>query len=321
MLWHDPNMTALVNIERPSRNRLPVLAVVLAVVVAFVATACSSSTATTTTTSASVSDDQPATEATEETDTEGAGSEDAEGGAEGGADSEPTETPVPTAAPTATAAPAPTAEPPEEPESSSSGFASDEDFCRVARELDENDPFEDAELDPFSPEFFEAAGDIYDSLVAIAPDAIRDDIEAVRDELSDISEQLEAIDYDFTDPAFGEVMQSLDSGGIDQAAVRIEAYLSEACGIEAAAGEDFDAPELDADDIPALGLDEDALAALGSIGPEEAALLLGQLGLDPDLQACLFEKLPELTASQDPAILTQEICGTTLLEIVSGLTG
>ena len=111
-------------------------------------------------------------------------------------------------------------------------------------------------------------------------------------------------------------METLDGGTVEDAGIRIEAYLRDACGIDVAAVD-----EVEIDDIPALGLDDDALAGLSEIGPEEAALLLGQLNLDPELQSCLFEKLPELTASQDPAILTQEICGTTLLDILSGLNG
>ena len=300
------------------RSRLRIVAV--AFVFALVATACSSSTATTTTASAG-----------DEADT-AAETSDAQAESESESESES----APAEAPTATVTPVPTEEPEPEPtdepeddaeqnESASSGFASDDDFCRVARDLDENDPFEDADLDPFSPDFFEVASELYDSLLAIAPDAIRSDIAVVRDELIGVGEQLAAVDYDFTDPAFGEIMESLDSGTIDDSAMRIEAYLSEACGIDVDDLDDLDDSIDDAEDaleaMPDLGLDEDALAALSQIGPDEAAMLLGQLVSDPELQACLLEKLPELTASQDPSILTEEICGTTLLEIVSGLSG
>ena len=293
----------------PTHAALRLLA--LSLVLVLFGAACSSSSTTQTTATA---DDEPAAvESDDEGSTEESSTDDA---------AEPTAEPEPADEPTAEPEAEPEAMDDDEPsedsstETSTAGFASDDDFCRVARDLDENDPFEDADLDPFSPEFFDAARELYDGLLAIAPDEISGDVELVRDELLTIGEQLAAIDYDFTDPAFGEVMETLDSGSVDASAMRIEAYLRDVCGIDVDAVD-----EVDAEDMPALGLDEDALAGLSEIGPEEAAMLLGSLNLDPELQSCLLEQLPELTASQDPAILTQEICGTTLLDVVSGLTG
>ena len=297
----------------------------LAVALLVFASACNSSTTTTTTAPASDDSSDQTVDPTPVPTPAPAGDTDDEPDADPAADTDDEPDDEPAAEPTDEPDDEPAAEPADEPTPepepteapAASGFASDDDFCRVAREFDESDPFEDADLDPFSPEFFEAALGIYDSILFIAPDEIRADIELIRDELTKINDQLAAIDYDFTDPAFGEILESLDSGVIDAAALRVEAYLAEVCGIDTGA---VDEVELDAvDDLPSLGLDEEMLEGLSNIGPEEAALLLGSLGLDPELQQCLLTQLPELTASQDPEILTQEICGTTLLNILSGL--
>lgn len=192
------------------------------------------------------------------------------------------------------------------------------DFCEVARQLNESDPFEDETLGLFTEEFFTVVLDLYGNILAIAPDEIRPDLEltlAAFQQMADLAAQFE---YNVFDPAFGEAMEQVDTAALDAAAARIDAYLLEVCGVDTSA-------DIDTDDT-ILTPDEDLLDDLENLDPTDAAalneLFLSQFNISPELAQCLADELGDIAeAAEDPSILNQPVCGTTLLQVISGLAG
>lgn len=201
--------------------------------------------------------------------------------------------------------------------SSASSVFDDGDFCAIARDLEENDPFsgevDGQEFDVFSEDFFSYVVDLYDGLVAIAPDEIVGDIALIRSSMVELEAVAEQFDYNFFDPGMADAFEALDSVEFNTASDNIETYLADTCGIETGLGGDTTSEAVpDLDDIGGSVEDED-LAFLNQV-------LLSQFNLDPELEACLLEAIPNLTeAVTDPTFMQQEVCGTTLFNVFQGL--
>ena len=192
------------------------------------------------------------------------------------------------------------------------------DFCATAREFDENDPFDNVGL-TMGPEFFEQAEELYGEVIPIAPDEIRPDFEALLDGIRELGGLFDKYDYNFFDANLGAEMDALDTTTLDASGERISVYLEEVCGIDPAidvdtpGGLDGLLPEgIDPADLEGLDLDSDA-----------AQSIFDSLGIDEELATCLSEEFGEDfdldSAGADPSFMTQEVCGTTILEIISGI--
>jgi len=201
-----------------------------------------------------------------------------------------------------------------------SGDDSD-DFCATAREFDENDPFDNVGL-TMGPEFFEQAEELYGEVLSIAPDEIRPDFEASLDGIRQLGAILEKYNYNFFDEDLGAEMDALDTTTLDASGERISAYLEEVCGID-------DALEVDTpgvlDGLLPEGIDPADLEGLADIelDSDAAQSIFDSLGIDEELATCLSEEFGDDfnldSAGADPAFMTQEVCGTTILEIISGI--
>lgn len=169
-----------------------------------------------------------------------------------------------------------------------SGAGSD-DFCEMAREVDETDPFESSDPDDIQAGF-EEANRLIDEVIDRAPDEIRDDFETVAEGFRAFGEILEEHDWDlFAVPE--EAAAELEDSRFEEAADRIDRYMEEVCGIDS----DTDGADVDLDD--AAG-DFD-----GSI-PENAddvnAMLAQMLGITEEQAACLNEAGASIDADAEP---------------------
>ena len=196
-----------------------------------------------------------------------------------------------------------------------------DDFCDTARELDEADPFGN-ELN-FNEDFFDEVDDILGRIVRTAPSEIRGDMEVIRDGIRDFVEILEEYDFNFFDPELAAAMEDLDSDELDAAGDRITEFLESECGIT---DDDFDFDSGDASSgDPGEGTSfEELFGDLEGLDDEssltQAMMIL--LGVDEETAQCLSEELGQFdTADPDPELLTKEVCGTTLLEIMTGVGG
>jgi hypothetical protein len=84
------------------------------------------------------------------------------------------------------------------------------------------------------------AQDALDELADKAPDEIKADVQTLSNALSTLIEVFESVDYDFTklaqDPAAAAKLQEFDSQELTDASARVEAYLTQVCGIDTTDG-------------------------------------------------------------------------------------
>lgn len=110
-----------------------------------------------------------------------------------------------------------------------------DDFCTVARELDENDPFDDAALSTFGPEFFDQAITLFGRMSAIAPAEIKGDIDISAQQLAQMRAVSAQYDFNLADPELGTALTQMDTSALDASTDRLDAYLLQVCGIGTAA--------------------------------------------------------------------------------------
>lgn len=179
------------------------------------------------------------------------------------------------------------------------------DICALAADFEENDPFgDDVGFDAFNSEFFDRIDDIFGRVVDAAPAEIRDDAITMRDGFRQFGDTFEEYDYDLFDPELATALESFDTAEIEAATERVERYLTDVCGID-----------LDDDDAT-VGPDDTEGAATA------AAALSQTFGIDAELAECLAEELGDFDVENpDPSLLTEEVCGTTLLEIMTNFGG
>jgi hypothetical protein len=192
------------------------------------------------------------------------------------------------------------------------------DFCEKAREFEENDPFDN--VGPtIGPAFFDEAEGLYGEVISMAPTEIRPDFEASLDGIREMGALLEKYDYNFFDENLAAELDTLDTTTLDASGERIDAYLEEVCGIE-------DEPEVEIpgvlDGLLPEGLDPADLEGL-ELDPDLTQSIFESLGIDAELAACLEQELGSdidlASAGADPSFMTQEVCGTTILEIISSI--
>ena len=190
------------------------------------------------------------------------------------------------------------------------------DFCQTAREFDENNPLDDSS--PLEGEaFFDAAEDAFGQVIPIAPNDIKGDFEISLDGIREMRAIVEKYDYNFFDEGLATEFDALDTSAMDAAGDRIGQYLEDVCGIEQAFAPDDDPAT---SGIVPPGIDPDAL---DDIDPDVAQAIFDSFGIDEETAACLTEEFGGdfdiESAMADPSFLTQPVCGTTLLEIMSGV--
>lgn len=201
----------------------------------------------------------------------------------------------------------------------------DGDFCSIAMQMELADPLQDLDFsDP--EEFFTSAADLWSDIADVVPPELQGDAAIIQANLDDFLETGRQFDFDITDPEFGAAMEQLDSAEMDAASERFDTYLSDVCGIDT--GSDFE------DDFGDLGGGDDIGVADINIDPNDledfgdlenldsvAGVLQQVFGIEQELAECLGEELgPEFDLDNPPAdLITREVCGTTLLEVFSGI--
>jgi hypothetical protein len=204
---------------------------------------------------------------------------------------------------------------------SDSGGSNGSSFCEMARTLDETDILSDAAMP--SKDMFEAAAAAMQQAIAAAPSEIKGDLEVLGDAFVEFQTLLEKYDYNFLDPAFQTAMEALDTSEMEAAGARVDAYLESECGIKASdasgMGTDTDGTAPGIGDL--AGLDPSMLEGLAD-NPAALLALLSGFGIDAETAQCLVTELPTMGIDPDnvdTSVLTEPICGSTLIEIFSNL--
>ncbi|MGI9608311.1 MAG: hypothetical protein ACR2P0_19430 [Acidimicrobiales bacterium] len=185
------------------------------------------------------------------------------------------------------------------------------DFCTLAREFEENDPLANSSILD-GAQFFDDVEALYSEVLPASPDEIRPDFELTRDTMREMRSILESVNYNMLDASIEADLEAIDTSGLDAADARISAYLLDVCGIERAVG-----PATDG----AIPLPDPA--DFEDLDPAAADGILEALGISPELAECLNEELGGDFDFEnlDPTTMTTEICGTTFLEILTGIGG
>jgi hypothetical protein len=113
------------------------------------------------------------------------------------------------------------------------------EFCSQAQGFDE--AFSDEAFQPDDPadleDQFNASQQALADLEDSAPDEIKEDVGILADAFASLIEVFESVNYDFTqlaqDPEAVAQLEAFNSAEITDATTRIEAYLTEVCGIDA----------------------------------------------------------------------------------------
>lgn len=182
-------------------------------------------------------------------------------------------------------------------------------LCALGEELEADDPFNELTLFD-GEEFFEVTTDAFDRVRDAAPSEIRDDVEIISDGWNELREIFEQYDYDLFNAELQAQIETFDTTEIDEASDRFGAYLLEACGI------DIDTPgDFQGDGPAAEPIDPADLENLD----DPASVLQTIFGVDEETARCLVEELGGFDPENiDPTTLNDPICGTTLLEVVTG---
>ncbi len=200
-------------------------------------------------------------------------------------------------------------------DSSSSGSA--EDFCDLATELENSDPFgDDVGFDSFNKDFFDRIDDVFSRVSSAAPSAIKADTETMRDGFREFADLLDEYDYNLFDPDLGTAMENLDTAELDAASERVNTYVEDECGIDLSDGDDSTSGLTD---DPAV---QDLAEDFSQLGDDPAAIagFIDAFGIDEELAECLSEELGNIDLDNpDASILSKEVCGTTLFELITSL--
>jgi hypothetical protein len=213
------------------------------------------------------------------------------------------------------------------PSSSDSGGSSGGDFCFLAADLEDADPFGDEfGFDAFNEEFFDRLDDTFDEIVDRSPPEIRADTETMRDGIADLGDILDEFGYDITDPGLITAFQTFDTSEFEAASDRVNDYAISECGIDLDGSDPSDdgAQPDDSGSITGPGAAQDLADTFSDLGDNPQALqaLMGIFGVDEETAECLIEELGDFDFNnQDAAALTQEVCGTTLLALITGAGG
>ncbi len=191
------------------------------------------------------------------------------------------------------------------------GGDSNSDFCRQAIAFD---ALESADNFDFTdPDFFDETAAALADMASSAPSEIRDDVDTIRVMTEQFANVIRSADGNILSEEFVDAMDAIDTTEADVAGDRVGQYLEQVCGLEADG-------DIDTSDITIPGLDIGSLEGL-SEAETQAAVFQQMFGVDEDLAACLAEELGDFgeSAELDPSTATQEICGTTMLELITGI--
>jgi len=196
------------------------------------------------------------------------------------------------------------------------------DFCQSALDLDESDAFNSFETLSFDAEFFELVDNTLAQIQSQAPnDQVRSDIGIFRDGLAELGSILAEFDYDITNPAVFTALADFDTTEMDAASARLDMFLEDECGMSL--GASFDSTDGGGSLTDPGAVDElaEGFEAIGD-NPALVEQLVAAFGIDLETAECLSEEFEDLDLDNpDPSILTLEVCGTTLLEVISNLGG
>lgn len=200
------------------------------------------------------------------------------------------------------------------PEFSGGGSGS---FCDKARSVDENDPLQNASILD-GEQFFADMDETWGQVASMAPPEIKGDIDTLFRGLDVFKDLFEKYGYNLLDPELQAEMEDFDSSELDVASANLDKYLEDVCGIDRSSDIENSGPGLDITQI-----DPDALEDLDPAG---ALALLTALGVDQETAECFVEELGDELEGFDPqnpdiSILSQPVCGTTLLALLGGLGG
>ncbi len=189
------------------------------------------------------------------------------------------------------------------------GGDSNSDFCRQAIAYDESRPA--SSLDFNDPKFFDDSAAALADMVRSAPNEIRDDVDTIRVMTEQFADVIRSADGNVLSPEFADAMDDIDTTEADAAGDRVTQYLEQVCGLEVD----------DSVDVTIPGLDIGSLEGLSDT-EAQAAVFQQMFGVDEELAACLAEELGDFgeSAELDPNSATQEICGTTMLELITGIS-
>jgi hypothetical protein len=155
------------------------------------------------------------------------------------------------------------------------------DFCAMADELEQTDPFDAVGMDMQAA--FESMFDVYDDVVKAAPSEIRGDFETVGEGLRLLQGALEDVDYDFTQLDDEAMEEILENARFEEAGERIERYLEEVCGIDSGEDLDMETPMTLPGDLESAEGVSQMLAQMLGITEEQAACLAEEIGgIDPE---------------------------------------
>ena len=195
------------------------------------------------------------------------------------------------------------------------------DFCQTALDLDGSDAFGDFSTLSFSAEFFDMVDSAMAQVQSQAPnDQVSDDIGVFRAEFAQLGDILAEFDYDITNPGVFTSLGDFDTTAMDAASDRLNLYLEENCGFNL--GDSSDSS--DGGSLTDPGAADELADGFEAIGenPELVEQLVAAFGIDLETAECLSEEFEDLDLdSPDPSILTLEVCGTTLLEVITNLGG
>jgi len=190
------------------------------------------------------------------------------------------------------------------------------DFCGVARQFASSNPFGD--LAAFDASAFAAIDEILTQAEDLAPPEIKDDVRVTRGAFNDFGALLEKYDFNFFDAELQVELEAMSTDALSDAGGRVSDYMRDECEINVGGGGDAQDPS----SLPAPSAGDglvDELSDVEGIDPAIAALMQ-VLGVDAELAECLSVEFEDFDMdSPDPAMLSKEVCGTTLLEILSSL--
>lgn len=145
----------------------------------------------------------------------------------------------------------------------------------------------------FNADFFAEVDDRLEALLVEAPAEVAADLEVLRSGFAATDTIFAEFDYDVTDARLVEALEAVDNEGMLAATDSIDSYLLEVCGIRSAAN------------------------------TAEVEDIMTAFSIDRALAECINAELGDVAniASEDltPELLRQEVCGTSLIALLSGV--
>lgn len=195
----------------------------------------------------------------------------------------------------------------------STGGGGGEAICALGAEFEDDQTFTNVSIFD-GEEFFEVTGDAWARAAAVAPGELDDEVAVITDGLAEMEAIFVEYDYDVFDPGLQAAMESFDTTPMDEAGAAFSDYMADVCGIDIATAPTQPSGPAD------VGIDPEDLENLDFDDP--AAVLTQIFGVDQETAECLVEELGGFDENAiDPATLNDAICGTTLLEVITGAGG